>query len=921
MNTGIRPNMHLFKTSLFGAVIASSVQAATLYWDPVSGYGGSATWDYDNNAYWWTGATHLKWTDTTGVDLAVFQGTGNSPPYTVTVSGNITVNKLQFENGNYGGSGSITGGTLTMAGAAPAIRAGNAGQYDTTINSTLAGVDGLTLSLGNGNATTLHLGGANTFTGGVNFTSSTGTVILGSATALGTGNALTMSAYNSSFVAVLDLNGNNQSIGNLTGDAYSYIQNGLASTTSTLSVNQAGNTTFAGTLRNNGGSGGTLALTKDGAGTLTLSGPVTYTGATTISAGTLAYSFGSGGTLSLPASGLSGAGSLTATAGVLQLNGNMTLGGGQSFTQNGGSGLYKGIEAVAASSTIAASSITMTGDLGKRNSVGNTVALDTSASNGAIDLNLSIGRSGVWYNLSGFTANAGTGALNVTGTNGYGKWDSPVSLTGALNITTNISNTGPAVFRATANSSISGNLGLNQSLTGYNAFTVDSGATLTISGQINGVSGVSWGGINKLGAGTLSLTNAGNTYGQGVRINGGTVEFSNNALKARTSGDGPGFAADFQSSGILRWGSGNSSDVSGNGSTAQLKIGDGVTATFDTNGSSPTFATSIAVGTLKTGALTKAGAGTLTLSAANTYTGVTTVNGGTLVYQNGYASTSHSIASGATLEFNVASGTADRSSTTFSGVGTLAKTGTGTLVWGGSTATFNLASGSLIDVRGGAFTAASNANEVWTNNKSDLNVEAGAIFDGVEGAIFVDALTGSGTIKSGYGAPGEYPSTITFGVDNGGGTFSGVLANGSAAGNYVKMGSGTQILSGANSYTGATTVNAGVLQAGVASVANVSGAFGNNSAVTMANISGAALDITGFNTQIGSLTGGGVTGGNVTLGAATLTTGGNNASPAAYAGAISGSGGGITKIGTGVQTFSGNNSYSGVTTVPPASCA
>src|SRR5207245_6206552 len=137
---------------------------------------------------------------------------------------------------------------------------------------------------------------------------------------------------------------------------------------------------------------------------------------------------------------------------------------------------------------------------------------------------------------------------------------------------------------------------------------------------------------------------------------------------------------------------------------------------------------------------------------------------------------------------------------------------------------------------------------------------------------------------------------------------------GTGAGTVSKSGTGTWTLSGANTYTGATTVNDGTLKAGVASVANVSGAFGNNSAVTMANVASAVLNITGFNTQIGSLTGGGATGGNVTLGAATLTVGGDNTSPAAYAGVISGTGA-LTKIGTGTQTLSGANTYSGATSV------
>ena len=134
------------------------------------------------------------------------------------------------------------------------------------------------------------------------------------------------------------------------------------------------------------------------------------------------------------------------------------------------------------------------------------------------------------------------------------------------------------------------------------------------------------------------------------------------------------------------------------------------------------------------------------------------------------------------------------------------------------------------------------------------------------------------------------------------------------AGGVTQLGTGTTTLNAANTYTGPTTVSAGTLQAGVASVAGTSGAFGNNSAITMGNVSGATLALNSFNTQIGSLTGGGTTGGNVTLGTATLTVGGNNTSPAPYAGSISGTGG-LTKIGTGTLTLAGSNPYSGATAV------
>jgi autotransporter-associated beta strand protein len=134
-------------------------------------------------------------------------------------------------------------------------------------------------------------------------------------------------------------------------------------------------------------------------------------------------------------------------------------------------------------------------------------------------------------------------------------------------------------------------------------------------------------------------------------------------------------------------------------------------------------------------------------------------------------------------------------------------------------------------------------------------------------------ISGSGTLSS--------TSGVTFSAGSGSGIYTGVI---SGAGTLTKSGAGTLTLSGANTYTGATTVSGGTLKAGVASVANTSGAFGKNSAVSLANTANVALDITGYATQIGSLTGGGATGGNVTLGSATLTVGGDDSSPSAYAG-------------------------------------
>ena len=138
-------------------------------------------------------------------------------------------------------------------------------------------------------------------------------------------------------------------------------------------------------------------------------------------------------------------------------------------------------------------------------------------------------------------------------------------------------------------------------------------------------------------------------------------------------------------------------------------------------------------------------------------------------------------------------------------------------------------------------------------------------------------------------------------------TVAGVISGAGGIATNSNSSSKTVKLSGTNTYTGATNVSGGVLQAGSTS------AFGNNSAVTMGASSTAKLDLNNFNNSIGSLAGGGTGQGAVTLGSATLTTGGLNTSTS-YVGAISGTGG-FTKVGTGAQTLGGANTYTGTTTL------
>ena len=121
--------------------------------------------------------------------------------------------------------------------------------------------------------------------------------------------------------------------------------------------------------------------------------------------------------------------------------------------------------------------------------------------------------------------------------------------------------------------------------------------------------------VVKTGLGTTILAVA-NTYTGGTTISGGVLGVGNrNALG--TTG-----TISF-SGGTLQFSAANTTDYSARFSTASSQ-----SYSLDTNGQAVTLATAL---TSAGGALNKSGAGTLTLSGLNTYSGTTTVSAGTLV--------------------------------------------------------------------------------------------------------------------------------------------------------------------------------------------------------------------------------------------------------------------------------------------------
>ena len=244
--------------------------------------------------------------------------------------------------------------------------------------------------------------------------------------------------------------------------------------------------------------------------------------------------------------------------------------------------------------------------------------------------------------------------------------------------------------------------------------------------------------------------------------------------------------------------------------------------------------------------------------------------------------------------------------------------GTGGIIGTGG---LNLGGGTL-QVTGSALT---------TNIAMGLTGTASTVDTNGFGATFGGVMSGSGGFtKSGAGALSLTASDVYLGgttisggtlqIGNGGATGSivgNVVDNGmlvfnrsnplayggaiSGSGGLGKLGAGVLTLSGPGSYTGATSVGSGTLQAGAANV------FAPTSAFTVA--SGAILDLAGFNNSIGSLAGGGA----VALGTATLTSG-NDGTSTTFSGAISGSGG-LTKTGAGALLLTGISNYTGPTNV------
>lgn len=297
--------------------------------------------------------------------------------------------------------------------------------------------------------------------------------------------------------------------------------------------------------------------------------------------------------------------------------------------------------------------------------------------------------------------------------------------------------------------------------------------------------------------------------------------------------------------------------------------------------------------------------GAVVLTAANTYSGKTTVKSGSTLALTGGGSIANSAEIAIEGEVDISGSDGDVSMKTLSGSGTLETGENGLIITAGSTdfagviagaGSFTVSGGnqslSGVNTYEGATVINAGAQLTLKDGGSiaeSSGVEANGAFDiattttGAE----IAALTGSGTVALGA-------KTLT--ISAAAGVFSGVI--GGADGNLVIDG-GTQTLTGTNSFTGETTINADGKLA-----LSGTGSIATSSKVTVDG----ELDIadTAFGATVKTLAGSG----DVTLGSQTLSI--SNGSTT-FAGDIGGAGGVTVEAGT--QTLSGVNSYEGATLI------
>ena len=489
---------------------------------------------------------------------------------------------------------------------------------------------------------------------------------------------------------------------------------------------------------------------------------------------------------------------------------------------------------------------------------------------------------------SGNVKKVDNGTINFSGSNSYTGQTiisaGTLQVSGTLADTTDVSVSSGAIYDVDASDTI-------QSLSGAGNIELSNGITLTtgdsgndtISGVISGA-----GNFTKTGSGTLTLA-GNNTYTGTSAITAGEITVKGTLGNTNAS---------LASGSTLSFDGGDDTigSIAGSG---LINIPSGITITSNASSGSTTFSGDLS----GDGNFVKDGDYSLTLSGTNSITGTKTINAGILSVSSdnnlgsvpGSAQSNHLNFGGGTLQttanFTINSnrginlsgnGTINTNSSTqlnyggqIQGSGNLTKSGSGTLLLSGS----NTLSGTTT-ITGGVLSVSSSDN--LGPNPGSLDAD-NIILDGGTLSASTSFTLGNNkgiTLNSASTIHVDTSSTLTYA-----GTISGSRG-------YFKTGSGTLLLSGTNTYTGTTNIDAGTVQ--------VTGTLSSSTTVDNEGI----FDLDSTNT-VASIFGSG----DVQLASGiTLTTG--NTSNRTISGVISGAAN-LVKVGSGRLTLSGTNTLTG----------
>ncbi|HWE59081.1 MAG TPA: hypothetical protein VG228_05235 [Solirubrobacteraceae bacterium] len=538
-----------------------------------------------------TGSGSVTFDSTVDGAHALTVNTGGTTTLSDAVGGSLTLLSLSVlgAGGTELQADASTTGDQTYTGAVTV-------SGDSTLTSTGNGTITFDSTVDGGHALTVNTGGNTSFNGAIG-----GSTALSSLSTLGAA-ATTLSAdvattgdqtYSGAVTLGADSTVTSTSSGSITFDSTVDGAHGLT-------ANTGGNTTFTGAV---GGNDALASLTTQGAGSTILDGNVsttgtqTYSGSTTLSGTSLSLT---GSTVTVPS------GSTLDGATNLSITGNAAF--------DGTVGTATALTSVSVSElTTLAGPLTTTGDqtyTGAVTLTGDSTLTSTGSRNVTFDSTVD-GAHGLTINTAG----------NTTFTGAVGSNDALASLTtqgaGSTNLDGNVSTTGDQTYGqpVTLQTSVKFSDGPNNAV--------------NLEGKVSGA-----GELTMAGAGTLALADTSDDYSGGTKVTSGTMIFGNGSI--------PSSGTLTLNGGTLEWANGNIEDIS----LLPLEPIGANGATLNTNGNDVPLANPIQ----GTSTLTKAGLGTLSLTATSASTGnQMLVTGGTLNVAGATVTAPITVQSGATL--------------------------------------------------------------------------------------------------------------------------------------------------------------------------------------------------------------------------------------------------------------------------------